>query len=444
MKKLIIIFLSLVTFSCSPQVETYKLSSEEEQFLDTLQYYTFKYFINEINPENGLVKDRSASYSPASIAATGFGVAAWIIGAEHNWITREEAKKYTLALVKFLNNSDQRGDTNSTGFKGLYYHFLRMDNGKREWKSELSTIDTGLLLAGLRAAYQYFNSNDADEKEIRRLVDIISNRIDWDWLTVKEQDAKEKKFVGSLSMGWLPDNKEFHDMGWIGYNEAMIMYVMAAGTGYKSAASAYQVWLDDYQWMEPYQGLAHIVFPPLFGHQYTQMFLDLRNYYDAYTRKRNIDYFENSRRATLTQRMYAIENPHKHKGYDSLTWGITACDGPNGYAGRGTSGPQFNYFDDGTIAPTAAGGSIPFAPEICIPTLMNIYNKYGKQGLWSKYGLTDAFNPSANWIDKDYIGIDQGPIVVMIENYRTGLIWKYMMKDPVVQKGLEILNFRKK
>jgi hypothetical protein len=154
------------------------------------------------------------------------------------------------------------------------------------------------------------------------------------------------------------------------------------------------------------------------------------------------------------QRFYAIENPFSWKGYDSLTWGITACDGPGekynfnnkrfyGYAGRGTSGPDLVFFDDGTLAPTAAGGSIPFAPEICIPTLMSIYERFKDKGIWGKYGFVDAFNLTVNWFDKDYLGIDQGPIVLMIENYRNGFVWKYIMKDKIIKNGLKKLNIQK-
>lgn len=426
----------------------------EQQFLDTLQYYSFLYFVNEINKETGLVKDRSADWSPSSIAATGFGVASWIVGAERGWISREEAIRYVSNLVRFLLTSDHRGDTNSTGYKGFYYHFLRMNDGRREWNSELSSIDTGLLLAGLITAYEYFDRNTPEENYIRTSVIAIKEKIEWDWMVLRKQDAVSPEHTGSLSMGWTPEGG-FHNMGWIGYNEAMILYVMAAGGNFKSAESAYSVWLNTYKWQEPYPNLAHFVFPPLFGHHYSHMFLDTKGLYDAQTDQMKIDYFENTRRATLTQRLYCIENPYKWEGYDSLTWGITACDGPGdsynsggrkflGYAGRGTSGPQYNYFDDGTIAPTAAGGSIPYAPEVCIPALYNMFKKYGPRGLWSKYGLKDAFNPTLNWIGPDYIGIDQGPIVIQIENYRSGLIWKYFMKNKYVQDGLKRLGFTKK
>lgn len=252
-------------------------------------------------------------------------------------------------------------------------------------------------------------------------------------------------------MGWYPD-KGLHHMGWIGYNEAQYLYILAAGSGYKHAETAYQQWLRDYQWFEPYPGLGHVGFPPLFGHQYTQVFLDLRNRYDDYMKEKYIDYFENSRRATLAQWYYARENPLHWEGYDSLTWGWTACDGPGptfnhngskfrGYAARGMIGKAYIAFDDGTIAPTAAGGSIVFAPEIVVPTLMSMYNRFKHRGIWGKYGFVDAFNLSLDWFDKDYLGIDQGPILLMIENFRSGLVWNYCMQDSIIKRGLKRLNF---
>ncbi|MEJ2613449.1 MAG: glucoamylase family protein [Ignavibacteriaceae bacterium] len=426
-----------------------KNSPEVTAFLDTLEYKTFLYFIDESNRENGLVKDRSADYSPASIAAVGFALPAYAVGAEHNWITRTEAAERTLNTLNFFLNSKQSAEPVSTGYKGFYYHFLDMKKGLRHWNSELSSIDTGLLLAGIIFSRQYFDRNTSREKEIREKSALILNRVDWKFFTM----SPDSKFPYDISMGWQPD-KGFSGSGWKGYNEAQILFVIAAGDGMENADKAYNTWQESYSWQEPYKGLAQVVFPPLFGHQFTSVFIDLKGIADKYMRSKGIDYFENSRRATLTQRLYAIENPHGWKGYDSLTWGISACDGPGesydfddkkfwGYAGRGTSGPQYNYFDDGTIAPYASGSSIVFAPEVVIPTLMHLYNAYKDKGIWGKYGFVDAFNLTVNWFDKEDLGIDEGPLVLMLENYRSGLIWKYMMKDPIIKKGLKILGFRK-
>ncbi len=434
-----------------PQPINYQLTSNQSAFLDTLQHRTFLYFWHEANPDNGLVKDRSTEGSPCSIAAVGFGIVAWAIGAEHGWITRQQAVERTLNCLRFFWRSEQSTDKLATGYRGFYYHFLDMKTGQRFWNCELSTIDTAWLLAGIRFAAQYYHQNDPAEKEIRELADRLTFRVDWEWAALPDTG----KFGYMPSMGWTPE-EGFNPLGWYGYTEAQYIYILAAGSGYQHARRAYQKWFETYHWDEPYPGLAHATFAPLFGHQWTKMFVDLRGLVDDYLAEKGIDYFENSRRATLTQQRYAIDNPNGWAGYDSLTWGWTACDGPGSkfntdklrfheYAARGISGPKIehDYQDDGTIAPTAAAGSIVFAPEIVIPTLMNMFEKYGAKGLWGRYGFVDAFNPTVNWYDFDYLGIDQGPILLMIENFRTGLVWEYCMRDPVIQKGLRGLGFRR-
>jgi hypothetical protein len=449
MKKILIIYISLFT---QILFANGKLTDNTETFLDTLQYRTFQFFMNEINPEIGMVRDRTQDWSAASIAAIGWGVTAWAIGAEHNWITREKAVELTLNLLRFLINSEQSTAVDATGYNGFYYHFLNMETGKREWNCELSTIDTSWLIAGIRFASQYYNRENENEKEIRELADKLTNRINWDWTIIKE--SKHKNHKGLISMAWHPgENERLSDFGWFGYTEALYLYILAAGSTLSEPEKVYDQWLVGYDWKETYPGLAHVIFPPLFGHQFSHMFIDFRGLADKYLMEKGIDYFENSRRATLSNRMYCIENPAGWVGFDSLTWGISACDGPGdfekdgkkfySYAGRGASGPDDLVAEDGTITPEAAGGSIPFEPEICIATLKNMYDKYGDKGLWGKYGFKDAFNPTVDWYDKDYLGLDQGPILIMIENYRTGLIWKYSMKDPVIQKGLERLGFKK-
>jgi hypothetical protein len=426
----------------------YELSAEEIAFLDTLQHRTFLYFWNECNPHNGLIKDRSTEKSPASIAAVGFGVAAWAVGVERGWITREQAVERTLTLLNFLMNSDQSTDTLATGHRGFYYHFLDMKTAQRVWKCELSTIDTAWLLAGIRFASQYYGGSNSNEQRIRALADSLTFRVDWDWMTLPE-DAHHPNVV---SMSWRQERGGVQNYGWTGLNEGLYLYILAAGSGHSSSEKAYKSWLSYYQWDEPYEALAHVVFPPLFGHQYSQMFVDFRGLADEYMQEKRIDYFENSRRATLTQRRYAIDNPAGWAGYDSLVWGLTACDGPgpsynregkrfHTYSARGTSGPDHVHNDDGTIAPTAAGGSIVFAPEFVLPTLRAMYDRYGDKGLWGRYGFVDAFNPTVGWFDRDYLGIDQGPILLMIENLRTGMIWEYSMRDPVIKRGLQRLGF---
>lgn len=424
----------------------YSMTPSEERMLDSIQYKTFLFFLNEHHPEKGVVKDRAASWAPSSIAATGFGIPCFAIGAERNWISREKAAAITLDILRFFYNSPQNTDTNGVGYKGFYYHFLRMKTGTREWKCELSSIDTGILMMGIIFARNYYNRDNKTESEIRLLSAKLLERVEWDFMEMPDKG----KFAYTISMGWTPE-EGLHDYGWGGYNEGLFLYVLAAGSGMRNAERSYDAWLSTYKWYTPYKGLSHVAFPPLFGHQFSQAFIDYRGLADKYMKEKGIDYFENSRRATYVQRQYAIENPKGWTGYDSLCWGVTACDGPTdkynfadkkflGYAGRGTSGPDFNYFEDGTTAPYASLSSLPFAPEIVLPTIKSMSTKYGKK-LWGKYGYYDSFNLTAKWFDNDFIGIDQGPMLIMLENFRTGLVWNYVMKDPVIQKGLNRLGY---
>jgi hypothetical protein len=424
----------------------FPLTSEDEAMLDSIQHRTFMFFMGEHHPEWGIVKDRTASWAPASIASTGFGLPSFAIGAERGWITREEAARVTLNTVNFLVSSLQGPDTLATGYRGFFYHFLRMDTGLREWRCELSSVDTGLLMMGILFARSYYDRMNETEEQIRFQAAKLLENIEWDFMMMPDTG----RYAKQISMGWHPESG-LHNMGWSGYNEALFLYILAAGTGLENAGESYRSWLSSYKWQTPYEGLSHVAFPPLFGHQFSHCFIDFRGLADEYMREKGIDYFENSRRATYVQRQYAIDNPRGWVGYDSLCWGITASDGPGdkynfddreflGYAGRGTSGPDYNYFDDGTIAPYGPLSSLPFAPEIVIPTIRSMNERLGDR-LWGKYGYYDSFNLTANWVNDDFIGIDQGPMLIMIENFRTGLVWNYVMKDPVIQEGLGKLGF---
>ncbi len=424
----------------------YLLNSNDVALLDSIQQKTFLFFMNEHHPEWGIVKDRSAGYAPASIAATGFALPCFAIGVQRGWISREDAAAITLKTLKFFAASPQNTDALSTGYKGFYYHFLRMDTGKREWNCELSSVDTGLLMMGIIFARNYYDQDNETEKQIRELAAFLLGRIEWNFMEMPVTG----KHPYAISMAWTPEKGQLN-FGWSGYNEALFLYILAAGTGMQNVERSFDSWLSTYEWQTPYEGLSHVAFPPLFGHQFSQAFIDCRGLVDKYMKEKGIDYFENSRRATYVQRQYAIDNPYGWAGYDSLCWGITASDGPGetynfddrkflGYAGRGTSGPDLNYFDDGTIAPYGPLSSLPLAPEIVLPTARSMIETYGDR-IWGRFGFYDAFNPTAGWYDEDYLGIDQGPMLIMIENFRTGLVWDYVMKDPLIQKGLNILGF---
>lgn len=433
------------------------LSATDEAFLDSLQRDTFRYFWDTTNPENGLVPDRAPTPSFASIAAVGFGLTAYLIGVERGYITRQQAADRTLRTLRFFANAPQSEKAMGVaGYKGFFYHFLDMKTGERFKQVELSTIDTALLLGGILSAQSYFDRNNATEIEIRKLADQIYGRADWTWFQTR------RPFV---SMGWHPETG-FIKSDWTGYNEAMLLYVLALGSPtHPVGPEVWPAWTRSYPWATFYDQ-THVNFDPLFGHQYSHGWIDFRGIRDEYMRSKGIDYHENSRRATYANRAYCVANPGKWQDYGPTIWGLTACDGPkdttaNGrkffsYRARGAASTQI--VDDGTIAPTAAGGSLAFAPEICIPALRAMKSRYGAK-LYGEYGFRDAFNPTyrypsqfANgstqqgestpgWFDVDYLGIDQGPILIMAENLRTGFVWNLMKKNPHIRRGLAKAGF---
>lgn len=427
---------------------------------DDLQRRSFNYFWELGNPANGLVPDRWPSKSFSSIAAVGFGLTTYGVGAERGWISRDQAIERTLATLRFFDRAPQGAAAEGmTGYKGFFYHFIKMDSGARDAKCELSTVDTTLLLGGVLFSQSYFDQATPAETEIRELAERIYRRVQWDWAQVR---------APRISMGWSPE-KGALAYDWNGYNEALLVYILALGSPtHPVGVDAYQAWTSTYDknWGTFY-GQEHLSFPPLFVHQYSHVWLDLKGVQDDYMRGRGIDYFENSRRAVLSQRAYAIANPMKWEGYGENVWGLTASDGPmdgsldykgekrlfHTYTARG-AGIEYTI-DDGTLVPTAAASSLPFAPELVIPAVTEMHARYGKD-IYRQYGFIDAFNPSFHydvplhhgkviagmgWADEDYIGIDQGPIVLMIENHRSQLVWNVMRKNPHIRRGLQRAGF---
>ena len=424
---LALLFFALPVFSQDrPPASAAAMS--DSVFLDLLQRTAFDFFWKEANPANGLIKDRSTPDSPCSIASVGFGLTAIGIAVDRGWITRAAGRDRTLTTLQtFWEKPQGRSTQGNIGYKGFFYHFLDMNSALRTWNCELSSIDSALLFAGILYAKQYFAAADSVENKIRALADSIYYRADWGWM---------RNFQPNLLGGWFPETG-FINWWWRGYNEAMIMNLLALGSPtHPLPASTWAAWTSGYAW-ETHYGYAYVSFPPLFGHQYSHCWIDFRNIQDEYMRSRGITYFENSRRATLAARAYGIANPGRFAGYGENVWGITACDGPNGYAARGAP-PAQN--DDGTIAPTAAGGAMPFTPEESLAALRHMYDTYRNQ-IWTPYGFRDAFNLTRNWWGPDVIGIDEGPIVVMIENHRTGRVWDLFMQNADVQRGLQRAGF---
>jgi hypothetical protein len=389
----------------------------------------------------------------------GFSLTAYPIGAERKWVTREQAATRTLRTLEFLWSSRQdTAQAGSTGYKGFFYHFLHPGTGTRFENVELSDVDTGLLFMGALFCQSYFDRAAEPEKRIRALTDSLVARADWKWMSVRPP---------LISLGWTP--REGHlPYDWRGYNEAMSLHFLALGSPrHAVGAETWRAWSDGYKW-GTFHGEEYLGFAPLFGHQYSHVWVDFRGIQDEYMRGKGIDYFENSRRATYAQRGYAIANPSGFRGYDEDVWGLTACDGPldakrtidgrerefHTYEARGACHTRVT--DDGTISPSAAGGSIAFAPEICLPALMAMRERYGDH-VYRRYGFVDAFNPTLDdttrvpygkivpgvgWFDDDYLGIDQGPILAMIENWRSGLVWRVMRKNAHLRRGLLAAGFR--
>jgi hypothetical protein len=430
-------------------------------FFDDLEERTFRFFWETVNRRNGLVPDRWPTPAFCSIAAVGFGLTAYPIGVERGWCSRAEARDLTLTTLRFFWNAPQGPErTGRTGHKGFFYHFIDMESGLRFREVELSSVDTTILFMGILFAAQYFDGAHADEAEIRRLAHAIYARADWNFFRT---DGRKP-----VSMGWHPE-RGLIERNWDGYNEGMFVYILGLGAPeHPLPADSWSAWTAPYSGFWRGEGATrHLAFAPLFGHQYSHVWIDFRGIRDAPMRAAGFDYFENSRRATYANRAYCAANPMRWEGYSRDVWGLTACDGPGnfklpfkgqerefyGYAARGPLG-QPDERDDGTIAPTAALGSLPFAPEIAIPCAEALRRQ---PGLYAKYGFLDSFNPSFRytdrkletgsvdpahgWVAKDYLGIDQGPILAQAANYRNDFVWSRMRACEPIRRGLKLAGF---
>ncbi len=447
--------------------DEYVLTAEDEVFLDTLQARTFRWFWETTDPTTGLVPDRWPTESFSSIAAIGFGLTGYGIGAERGFVTRDEAAERTLTTLRTLYTLPQGPEQVGTaGYRGYFYHFLD-DDGLRFRNNELSTIDTALLMGGVLFSREYFDGPGRQEQDIRAYADSLYQRVEWPWFRKPDQTR--------LTMGWYPET-DFGRAEWQGYNEGMILYLLGLGSPtHPLDAEVWPAWTSTYEW-EDFYGYEHVNFTPLFGHQYSHLWVDFEGIQDAWMRDQSAelgepyDYAENSRRATLSQRAYAIDNPNDWDGYSDTVWGLTASDGPSDravevdgetrqfhtYWARGASADHVN--DDGTLAPTALGGSLPFAPEVTLPALRALAARYPGTLWTADYGFRDAFNPTFTfedvpikqnsevtpdgWFDHDYLGIDQGPILIMAENLRSDLVWETMQRSPYLVRGLQRAGFQ--
>jgi len=417
-----------------------------DTMLGDLQRESFGYFVHEVHDANGLVLDKTAPDWPCSVAAVGMALTCYPVGVQRGLMTRAQALQRSLVTLRFLLAGEQGESPAAMGHHGFFYHFLDMASGRRAWHCELSTIDTALLMAGVLAAAAYFNGAADDEAELRRLARALFERVEWDWMLSER---------GTLCHGWKPESGRL-PWHWEGYDEALILYLLALGSPtHPIPQNSYEAWCATYEWREV-EGIAYLHAGPLFIHQMSQLWIDFRGLQDAFMRAHASDYFHNSRAAVQVQQRYAIRNPREHAMYGEFCWGISASDGPGPqhWHGRGEP-PWYDYVargvpdgpDDGTLAPWAVVASLPFAPDIVLPTIAN-YRRI-QLHVANPYGFKASFNPSyptdrrhaVGWVSPFHFGINEGPTVVMIENYRTGLPWKLMHCCAPLVAGLRRAGF---
>ena len=431
---------SIRTILADPPVET------DEALLDRFQHAAFGYFLETFNPANGLSPDNTRPGSPCSIAVVGFALSAYPAGVERGWVSRDEAAARALTTLRFFWNAPQDGGPDATGHKGFFYHFLDMTTGARVWRCELSPIDTTLLVAGMLTASTYFTEDTPVESEIRAVADAIYHRVEWSWAQAGQATVRQ---------GWKPTSGFLH-YGWEGYSEAILLYALGlASPTHPLSDASYTAWTETYQWENIYD--RDLLYAgPLFIHLFSHGWIDFVGLRDRFMREKHSDYFENSRHAIWIQREYARRNPHGYLGYDEDGWGVTANEGPGfktiridgrkrrffGYAARGVPyGP-----DDGTLAPWTPLAALPFAPQAALLALRQLCARHPQVVKDSR--LPSGFNPTLTeagpdgWVSEGYFGLDQGIVVLMVENHRSGLIWRLMRRCPYLGQGLRRAGFR--
>jgi hypothetical protein len=399
----------------APTPPTSNIAPEDDQFLEELEHASFLFFWEQANPDTGLIKDRCNVRTNdkgivASIASMGFGLTAICIADRRGYIGHSEARSRVLQSLTFLSKK-------LPTHRGFYYHFANMNTGERVWDSEVSSVDTSILLCGVLTCGQYFQ-----DKDIRDLAESIFNRVDWTWLS---------EDTSLISHGWTPE-VGFISSRWDLYSEMMMIYLLGMGsTAFPLPKESWTAWKRT---VFEYDGLRYIgSFAPLFVHQYSQAWFDFRNKRDKYA-----DYFQNSVIATDAHRRFCLDLNVQFSDYSNALWGITASDSAQGYVAWG--GPPAMGPIDGTIVPSAAGGSLPFQPSATMRVLRTIRDHYPKA--WSRYGFVEAFNPLTDWYDTDVIGIDTGITMLMAENLRTGFVWETFMKSPEAQRGMDLAEFK--
>jgi hypothetical protein len=391
------------------------LTADDDRFLNDLEYSNFRFFWEQSSPLTGLTKDRANVRDGdrnilASIAATGFGLSAICIAEKRGFISSPQARDRVLTTLRSIWNWQPH-------HRGFFFHWLNIDTGERVLDSEVSSVDTAILLCGILMCRAHFGDD-----QITKLATDIFNRVEWTWLS---------EDTSLLTHGWTPEGG-FLPYRWDYYSELMMMYLL--GLGSTTFPLAQNVWNSWKRLTFEYHGIRYIgSFAPLFVHQYSQAWFDFRGKHDFYA-----DYFANSGVATEVHRLFCLDLAKKFPDYSEDLWGITASDSEHGYQAWG--GPPETGPIDGTVVPSASAGSLPFRPKETMRVLRNIKDHYG--AAWCRYGFVNAFNPLKNWYDKDVVGIDTGITMLMAENVRTGFVWETFMKNPEAGLGMDRAGFR--
>ncbi len=398
------------------------LNGNDKQLIDKTEKAAFGFFWDGTDPNTGLGDASSISSHRVSIASEGFALSAICIADTRGWISPQAAyQRVLLILNSFYKDSSNANDFCVQGHNGLFYHFINNETGQRFGNSEVSTIDSGILMAGVLQCMEHFKGTT---------VDTLARKIylNADWTSFLRSD-------GGIAGSWSPEKGISGEF--TGYNEYILTYLLALGSPtHPIPASSWATWASTYQWINPYGTGSFLVHggtmrPEAYLYQFPACWIDFKGKEDGYA-----DYWQNAINALTANRQYCLDWAKQNNYPDTLLWGWTACAGQSGYLGFGA---PYN----GTVAPSAVAASLPFVPNLALPTLRYMYEKYSDK-IWGEYGFTDSFNPAQNWYDTGYISIDEGNIVLMLENFRSGGVWNEFMKIPYIQTALQKAGFHSK
>jgi hypothetical protein len=397
------------------------LASEAADLLERLERGAFDFFWNETHPATGLTKDRAGNfreddYHIASVAATGFGLAALAVGAENGWVARDPAIARAKTTLSFVRDRMEH-------HRGWLYHFVDWRTGDRAWKCEVSSIDTALLIAGALMAGEYFGG------ETKAMAEELHRRIDFPWMLTDGGARPGERLIGH---GWKPETG-FLKSRWDNYSEHLVLNLLALGSPtHPLPAGCWDAWERN---RGEYGGFETFACAPLFTHQYSHAFIDFRGKRD----RAGFDYFESAVQKTKADRQFCVDQSSKFKTYGPNAWGLSACDAPGGHY-KAYGSPPGGAMHDGTISVWSTISAVAFAPDLALQAVEHLDQEHGRL-LWGRYGFAGAFNLDENWVAKDVIGIDLGAALLLIENHRSGKPWAWFMKNEAISAGMKKAGF---